>query len=68
MDPQGDCMIDKNQHVVAQTKNGSRVNNTNFKVEASFEKSDVPAYVRCYMLYRHHRKAYSDYPSGMENV
>lgn len=69
VDPKGECIIDKNQRIVAQTKEGSvRVNNTNYNVAASFEKSSVSASARCYMLYKRYRRAYSDYSSGMESL
>lgn len=66
VEPQGRCIIDKDERVVAQTEGGSRVYNTRFNVEASFETSDVSASARCYMLYKHYRKVYSDYSSGYE--
>lgn len=67
VEPKGACIIDKNEHVVAQTKDGSvRVDNTNFKVESSFKSSDVLASARCYMLYKRYREASSDYSSGLE--
>lgn len=67
VEPKGRYIIDKNQCIVAQAKGGSRVNNTYFNVEASFEMSDVSASARCYMLYKRYLKAYSDYSSGFED-
>lgn len=66
VEPQGRSIIDKNQCVVAQASGGSRVSNTYYNVEVSFEKSDVSAGARCYMLYKRYRKVYSDYSSGLE--
>lgn len=68
VEPKGNCIIDKNDNVVAQTRGASRVNNNWFNVVADFETSDVPATARCYMLYKHYRKVYSDYSSGLEDT
>lgn len=67
VEPNGKCIIDKNQCTVAQARGASRVNDTYFDIEASFEQSDVSAGARCYMLYRRYRKVYSDYSSGLED-
>ena len=67
VEPTGQYIMDKNERVVARTNGGSRVSDTRFNVEASFETSDVSASARCYMLYKHYRKVYSDYSSGLEN-
>lgn len=67
VEPQGRCIIDENQRTVAQAWGASRVNNTYYNVGASFETSDVSAIARCYMLYKHYLKAYSDYSSGLED-
>lgn len=69
VEPQGQCIIDSNQHIVAQIKGGSiRVATTNFNIVASFDTSDVSAVARCYMLYKRYLKAYSNYSSGMESL
>lgn len=66
VDPQGKYILDENQNVVAQTW-GGRVMDTRFNIEASFEKSDVSASARCYMLYKRYLDVYSIYSSGFES-
>lgn len=67
VEPTGRYIIDDDQYTVAQVNGGSRVYNTRFDIEASFEASDVSACARCYMLYKRYLKAYSDYSSGLED-